>query len=165
VNESGVGSGSGVIAQHLGGHRRVALDANVLIALLEDEGPRADRAAVVVDAIEGGLVEGVAATIVLTEVLVGYARLGDAARFEMVADELRNLALRYTPISAEVAVDAAWFRAGRSLSFADALHLAAARAAGATAFVTNDRRIRSTPQLDVVYLDDLVAETDPVTGA
>jgi hypothetical protein len=32
-----------------------------------------------------------------------------------------------------------------------------ARAAGATAFVTNDRDIRSSNALEVVYLDDLVA--------
>ena len=30
-----------------------------------------------------------------------------------------------------------------------------ARAAGATAFVTNDRRIKSRPGLEVLYLDDL----------
>jgi predicted nucleic acid-binding protein len=39
----------------------------------------------------------------------------------------------------------------------DAVHLASARNAGATIFVTNDRRIRSIPRLAVVYLDDLVA--------
>jgi predicted nucleic acid-binding protein len=37
----------------------------------------------------------------------------------------------------------------------DAIHLASARSAGATAFVTNDRRIKPLPQLDVIYLDEL----------
>lgn len=39
----------------------------------------------------------------------------------------------------------------------DAIHLATARAAGATALVTNDRRIRSVPRLEVIYLDDIAA--------
>lgn len=146
-------------------HRRVALDANVLIALLEDPTRRGEAAARILDAIDEGTLEGVAATIVVTEVLSGPARAGDATGFELLADQLREASLRYVPVSIEVAEDAAWLRTGRALSFPDALHLAAARAAGATAFVTNDRRIRSTQQLEVVYLDDLVAETDPVSGA
>jgi hypothetical protein len=35
------------------------------------------------------------------------------------------------------------------------IYLASARQAGATVFVTNDRRIRSMPQLEVSYLDEL----------
>ena len=41
------------------------------------------------------------------------------------------------------------------MALADAIHLASARAAGATAFVTNDRRIRGSAKLEVIYLDDL----------
>lgn len=145
----------------LEGHQRVAVDANVLIALLEDEGPRADRAAMVIDAIEAGVVDGVAASIVLTEVLVQYAQLGDPARFEMMSDELRGLRIDFTSVSSAIAVDAAWVRANRSLSLADAIRLAAARAAGATVFVTNDRRIRSAGQLEVLYLDDLPLAPEP----
>jgi len=50
-------------------------------------------------------------------------------------------------------VEAAILRGSTPLSTADAIHLATARLAGATAFVTNDRRIRSTPGLEVLYLD------------
>ncbi len=46
------------------------------------------------------------------------------------------------------------------MALADAMHLASARAAGATAFVTNDRRIRGSSKLEVIYLDDLEAVTD-----
>jgi predicted nucleic acid-binding protein len=41
------------------------------------------------------------------------------------------------------------------MSLADAVHLASARAAGATAFITNDRRLRGSAKLEVIYLDDL----------
>jgi predicted nucleic acid-binding protein len=43
-------------------------------------------------------------------------------------------------------------RGRRSIALADAIHLATARTAGASAFVTNDRAIRSTPQLEVIRL-------------
>ena len=54
---------------------------------------------------------------------------------------------------------AAWLRGQGQLDLADAIHVAGARVAGATAFITNDRRIKSRPNLDVFYLDEL--ELDP----
>jgi predicted nucleic acid-binding protein len=39
----------------------------------------------------------------------------------------------------------------------DAIHLACARRAGVTAFVTNDGRMPALSQLDIVVLDELVA--------
>jgi len=56
----------------------------------------------------------------------------------------------------EIAVDAALIRGGRQLSLTDAIHLATACAAGATAFVTNDRRMNSMPGLEVAYLDEVM---------
>ena len=41
---------------------------------------------------------------------------------------------------------------------ADAIHVATARAGGATAPITNDRRIRSRPNLAAFYLDDLTLD-------
>jgi predicted nucleic acid-binding protein len=48
-------------------------------------------------------------------------------------------------------------RGRRGHSLPDAIHLATAIAAGASAFVTNDRRLRVIPRLNVVQLADLVA--------
>lgn len=70
---------------------------------------------------------------------------------------MRDLGFRIVSMDASVAEDAAWIRGQTGLSLPEAVHLAAARAGGATAFVTNDRRIKSRPGLEVVYLDDLVA--------
>lgn len=136
---------------------RLAIDSNVLIYLLDGAGPRAEAAAAIVDAIAEGRVEGTFASIGLTEVLAGPARAGDAARFERAADELRDLGLRIRPLDAETAVDAARLRGSSDLGIADAVHIAIARAAGATVFLTNDRRIRSDGSLEVVYLDELTA--------
>ena len=138
-------------------HRRIGLDSNILIYLLESSGPLADAAARIVDAIEAGTTEAVLSTIGLIEILAGPARAGDAAAFELTADALRDLLIRVVSLDQATAEDAAWIRGSLGIGLEDAVHLASARNAGATAFVTNDRRLRSIPRLEVVYLDDLVA--------
>lgn len=145
------------IERLLSDHRRIALDSNVLIYLLDTGGPRADAVARIVDEIEVGRVDAVFSTVGLVEVLTGPARTGEAAAFEVMADQLRSLRLEIVALGAGVAEDAAWVRGRGRLDLGDAIHLATARAAGATAFVTNDRHIRSSSALEVVYLDDLLA--------
>ncbi len=141
----------------LAGHRRIGLDSNILIYLLETSGPLADAAARIVDAIDAGTTEAVLSTVGLIEILAGPARAGDAAAFELTADALRDLLIRVVSLDRATAEDAAWIRGSLGIGLDDAVHLASARNAGATAFVTNDRRLRSIPRLEVVYLDDLVA--------
>ena len=141
----------------LTGHRKIALDSNVLIYLIETQGLLADAAASIVDAVAAGQVIAVMSAIGLVEVLVGPARRGDAIAFEITAEALRDLPIDVTPLGSAIAEDAAWIRGAVGLGVEDAVHLATARSAGATAFVTNDRRLRSIPNLQVVYLDDLVA--------
>ena len=136
-------------------HPRIAIDADVLIYLLDGSEPWAGLAGVLIDAIDSGELAGSMSALALTEVLVGPARAGDAARFEQTAAELRDLGVSVTPIGTAVAEHAAWLRGRDVLQLADAVHVAAAQST-ATAFITNDRRIRSQPSLEVVYLDDLV---------
>lgn len=140
----------------LGGHSRVGIDSNVLIYLLEGSGGVADAAGRLLDAANAGELEGVLATLAISEVGTGPARIGDAAMVERYADELESLeGVRVIPLDREVAVEAALIRGDTSLTIADAVHLATARLAGATAFVTNDRRLASIPRLAVLYLDEL----------
>lgn len=135
-------------------HRRIALDSNVLIYLLEGSGPLAEAAGRLVDAIESGERDGVISAIGLAEVLAGPASAGDARVFEYTAEVLRDSRLEVLPLDAATAEDAAWIRGSVGIGLADAVHLASARNAGATLFVTNDRRIRSLPRLPVSYLGD-----------
>jgi predicted nucleic acid-binding protein len=138
------------------GHATVGLDSNVLIYVLDDDPAHGGMAGAVIDAIARGEAHGILSTLVLTEVCSGPARVGDLALVDRLADDLKSLEnTRFVPVSAEVAIDAAVLRAPGLLSTADAIHLASARSAGATAFVTNDRRIKSTPQVEVLYLDEL----------
>ena len=137
----------------LAGHRRIALDSNVLIYLLEGDAGLADAAATVVDAIERGETEGVIASLAVVEILSGPARASDAIAFERTADAIAGLALTVVDLDLELAADAAWLHGALGGTAADAIHLATARRAGATAFVTNDHRLRSIPRLEIVYLD------------
>ena len=139
----------------LANHRLIGLDSNVIAYLVDDHPTFGGAAAAVVDAIERGEVDGVMASLAIAEVLAGPARTGDAPAFERTADALRRLRIRVVDLDAELAADAAWLQGSIGGGAADAIHLATARRSGATAFVTNDRRIRSIPRLEVVYLDEI----------
>jgi predicted nucleic acid-binding protein len=145
-----------VTLELLARHPRIGIDSNVLIYLLEGSGREADVAGVVLDAIAAGEGEGVMATLAVAEVASGPARQGDAAMVHRYADELASLeGVRLIAVDSEVAVEAAIVRGASRLSIGDAIHLATARRSGATAFVTNDRRITGIPGLAVVYLSDV----------
>ena len=143
-------------------HRRVAIDSNVLIYLLDGSGELADRAAQLVDSIADGRTEGVLSALVLAEVCSGPARLADAAMVERYADELCSLeGVRVVAVDADVGVEAAIIKGSTALSIADAIHLACARRAGASVFVTNDRRIGAINRLEIAYLDELDLQAQP----
>jgi predicted nucleic acid-binding protein len=137
-------------------HSRVAIDSNVLIYLLEGSAELAEKCGLLLDAIAAGEGEGVLATLALAEICSGPARSNDMAMVDRYADELSSLeGVRIVPLDRAVAVQSAVIRGSSNLSIADAIHLATARHAGATAFVTNDRRITPIHRLDVVYLDQI----------
>jgi predicted nucleic acid-binding protein len=142
-------------------HRTVALDSNVLIYLLEGSGSLADAAQALLDGIDDGAASGVLASIALTEVLTRPASLGDAGMFERYAHELRSVEnLRIVPLDPETAIDAAWGRSG-GRDLGDAIHIATARRAGATCFITNDARIRGRAGVEIVRLADIHAVMSP----
>ena len=138
-------------------HRKIALDSNVLIYLIETRGPLADAAAAIVDAVAAGRVIAVMSRSASSR---SWSVLrGGETRSRSNRPRRRFAICRSTSpqLDSTVAEDAAWIRGAAGVGLEDAVHLAAARAASATAFVTNDRRLRSIPNLEVVYLDDLVA--------
>ena len=146
------------IATLVATHNRIALDANIVIYLIENAEVHVARAAAVLDAIEEHGLRATMATLGQVEILTGSARTGDQVVFERVAEEIRSMDLRFEPLTQAIAEDAAWVRGQGRLKLADSIHVASARATGATAFITNDRRIGAQAGLDVFYVDDLVLE-------
>lgn len=138
-------------------HRRIGLDSNILIYVIERVDPWSQVAGELVDAVESGAAAATISALGLAEILSGPARAGDLAILERYDGEIRDIpGLSVESIGPDLAGDAAVIRGVRGMSLTDAVHLASARAAGATAFVTNDRRLRGSSKLEVLYLDDLV---------
>ena len=136
-------------------HPVVGLDANVFIYLFED-GDLAPTAGELLDALHASEGRAVLSALGVAEILTGPAMREQPAMAERYLDELRALEiLSLLPVTPEIAADAAAMRADRHRTLADTIHLATARAFGATAFVTNDRRIKSTPRVEVVSLAHL----------
>ncbi len=146
------------IATLVATHNRIALDANIVIYLVENAEPHVERAAAVIDAIAEHGLRATMATLGQVEILTGSARTGDQVVFERVAEEIRSMEMRFEPLTEAIAEDAAWVRGQGRLKLADAIHVASARASGATALITNDRRIGAPAGLEVFYLDDLTLE-------
>ncbi len=134
-------------------HRRIGLDSNLFIYLFEGSGPEAVLVGELLDAISTGSARGVLSTLAVAEILTGPIRAGDTAMAERYRDELQSIdGLDIVPLSVDIAADAAVLRGTGGAALADAIHLATARAAGATALVTNDRGMRSIPHVEVIQL-------------
>jgi predicted nucleic acid-binding protein len=141
-----------------GRHRRIALDSNLLIYLFEVGGPEAKAVQRLLDAAEVVGASLVVASLALAEISVYPAAIDNAVMAERYADAVRSISrLDVVPLTAEIAIEAGLMRGRRGNSLPDAIHLATAVRARASVFVTNDRRIRPLPQLDVVQLADLAA--------
>ncbi|MGH2427459.1 MAG: type II toxin-antitoxin system VapC family toxin [Candidatus Limnocylindria bacterium] len=138
-------------------HQRIGIDSNVVIYALEGSGRESTTAGALFDLMAAGACGGVLSILGLIEVLVGPARHVGDALVQRYADELMELdGLAITGIDREAAVEAAHVRAAGT-PLADAIHLASARRFGASAFVTNDRRVKPVQGLEVIALADVLA--------
>lgn len=137
-------------------HRCLAADTMVFIYYLEDHPRYAPLLQPLFQAWEEGRVAGVTSVLTLLEILVKPLREGRPA----VARDYRDLLTTYphlalVPVDAEIAERAADLRARYGLRPPDALQVATALHAGATAFLTNDARLKAVRELEVVLLDEL----------
>ncbi|HUW13017.1 MAG TPA: type II toxin-antitoxin system VapC family toxin [Anaerolineae bacterium] len=111
---------------------------------------------VVLRSVESGRHTAATSTITLMELTVQpwqVGREGVAREYESHLVHFPNLIL--AEVTRHVARRAAQLRARFNLRPADALHVATALLHGASAFVTNDRRLsRLRSHLDILILDD-----------
>jgi len=138
----------------------VALDTSPFIYHLEDVAPYSD----LTDALflwiarPGG--HAVTSTLTLLEVMVGPYRAKDEARVNEFYARLTTFPhLDWLPPTLEVADRAAGLRAAHGLRVPDAIQLATARVAGATLFLTNDARLPSFDDVEVLMLDEFLPRT------
>ena len=135
----------------------VGLDTAPLIYFIERHARYAAVVRPLFECAEAGQVQLVTSGLTLLEVLVVPYRLGQmvlADRYEAALRRGRGLSL--VALSPSVLKAAALLRARFRVATPDAIQLAAALAAGCTAFVTNDRRLPELPTLRILQLDDYV---------
>jgi predicted nucleic acid-binding protein len=124
----------------------IGLDTAPLIYFVEERAKYLPLVDPFFEAVERGEIEVVTSTLTLTEVLVHPFRQGNriiAERYSRILLNSKNL--KTVPATAEVATEAAQIRATHGLKAPDALQIATARLANATAFLTNDDRFASIP--------------------
>jgi predicted nucleic acid-binding protein len=148
----------GRFREQLDEHRVVGLDTSVFIYHLEAHPRYAPLTHELLAGIEAGRQAAVTSTITIMELTVHPWRLGRPAvarHYEALLAHFPHLQL--VDVTRHVARRAAQLRAGYDLRPADALQVATALIHGATAFCTNDRRLRClASELDVVVLDDFL---------
>jgi len=138
----------------------VALDTSAFIYHLEDVAPYSDLTEALFQWIAKAGGHAVTSTLTLLEILVGPYRARDEARVNEFYARLTTFPhLDWVPPTLEIADRAAGLRAAQGLRVPDAIQLATARASSATVFLTNDRRLRSFDDVEVLMLDDFLPRT------
>ncbi len=143
----------------LRGHRRVLIDSSVWIYHFEQHPEFGVAAGRVIDALEEGAFRGVISELTLMELTVRPLQLGRqdvADEYELFLSYFPNLELE--PVSREVLLDAAAWRARHKLRTPDAILLATGMRSGTTAAVTNDDRWRvsASEGIETILLPQLL---------
>jgi len=124
----------------------LALDANVFIYAFERHPAFGAPTRRLFEAAEQGCCRLITSALTLTEILVCPLRAGRSDLAEAYRDLFAHFpGLAVLPVDTDVAATAAALRARHGLRTPDALHLATAHRAGATAFVSEDARLRGGP--------------------
>ena len=145
------------LAEILAQHEIIGIDTPLFIYAVEDHPQYASLAQTIIDHVDGGGSRGVSSAVSLMEIAVKPLReqqLEIALKYLLVIESIENFVL--FPILLADAWRAGVLRASNTLRPADALQLATCIGAGATLFVTNDRRLRQINEIDVLVLDDYV---------
>jgi predicted nucleic acid-binding protein len=136
--------------------RIVDLDTAPLIYLIEDQPAYAEPLARFFEATRLNRVRLVTSVVTLVEVLTKPFREGQPALVERYRNILIGSGeLSTLPVSTEIAERAARLRAIFSLRTPDAIQVATALTAGASAFLTNDLGLRKVTDLEILTLADL----------
>jgi predicted nucleic acid-binding protein len=148
----------GLIAT-LGAHRLVGIDTAIFIYHIEGNSPFTALATTSLEQLASGAYRGVTSSLTIMELAVKPLRLGQidiADGYETLLEEITNLSL--ADLDRPILRHAARMRARYGLRPADALQVAACLYKGATAFLTNDHRIRRVAECEVIVLKDFLDE-------
>jgi predicted nucleic acid-binding protein len=135
----------------------VGLDSAPLIYFIEQNPTYLEMARFFFRAADRGEFKIVTSVITIVEVLVYPFRQGNAELVRQYRNILFNEEVLTTiDIDSNIAESAAQLRASYNLQTPDAIQMAAAIAGGASFFFTNDARLPSLPNLQVLVLNELI---------
>ena len=148
----------GTLEQALSEHTTIGVDTMPFIYLWEQHPRYLPLSEALFRYLKEPDVQGITSLITLIEACVLPRRQG---RQDLIHDYERALLhsrqVHTLAIDATLARRAITLRAEHNLRVPDALQIAAALEAGATAFVTNDRQLEKVQDLAVLVLDDYLA--------
>ena len=136
----------------------VGLDSAPLIYFIEENQTYLEMTDAFFEAIVRGEFRVVTSVVTLLEVLVYPLRQGNRILAQQYRDILFNeVGLTTIEVSAAIAEVAAQLRATYNLQTPDSIQMATAISGGASFFLTNDARLPSLPELEVLVLEELRA--------
>ena len=136
---------------------RVYLDTNVFIYALEGFPPLDTELQDLFKAVGRGDFEGFSSELTLAEALVKPLKDGNTALIDAYDTTLQDRPyFHLLAITRAILREAAHLRGATSLKLPDAIHLATAKHAGCTTFVTNDTDFKGATSMKVVVLSELV---------
>ena len=142
-------------------HRLIGADTRVFIYHLEDHPTYAQITQEIFEAWEAGSTLGVSSIITLLEILVKPRREGNHQAVRDYREMLTTYPnLQLLDLDLELADKASALRAKYNLKTPDAIQVAAAMHAGGTAFITNDLSFKRVHGIEVVLLDELLAQKE-----
>jgi predicted nucleic acid-binding protein len=151
----------GLIAD-LSQHQLVCFDSNAFIYAVEATDSRSTLARELLRLVADGDIEAVTSTMTVLEIMVHPFQRGEPDVANEYATRLESWPhLRVIPVDLAIARRAAQLRARLRLKPIDAIQLATAQEAGATALVTNDRDFGRIVDVAILHLDD---DPDPNPG-
>lgn len=148
----------GALSQALKAHTLIGLDTAPFIYFWERHPRYYPLAEILFQHLKAPTVHGVTSLITLIEVCVypqRQKRPDLVAMYEQVL--LHSQQVETLPVTVAVARRAVHLRATYEIHVPDALQLATALEAGATAFITNDRHLQKVSEIAVLVLEDYVA--------
>lgn len=138
-------------------HPRIGFDTAPLIYFIEDVTPYADLLAPVFDRLENHRVNAATSTITLAEIFTKPLSDKNFALVDEIKVTLKTFeTLAIVAIDERLAEAAALVRARYRIRLPDALQVTAAIQEGATALLSNDKRLRKVDALEVPILDDFL---------
>lgn len=138
-------------------HQHVAIDSSVFIYQFEQHPQFEPLCSVIFEKVSHNAIELSAAAIIVAEVLAQpfqKKNIEVISRYQEVFLNLPNF--RLINIDYDISLIAAQIRAEYTIFLPDALHIAAAIHSGASAFITNDTKLKRVKDIRVICLKDFV---------